>query len=154
QDGYDAVALFLRDTGIERDDGPVGLTLREVSAHVRRDPEPRVLELDCARMPAVDPEGEVGPAKVLDGAMMDVTGRLGGEVALAEHRAATGLDDGGIERPVFRGLSGAVRNAGGSKTERPECNDESVHSILLLKTLKVRARETVAAGAARSHESR
>src|SRR4029079_19811820 len=95
----------------------VHLALAEIVPEVAGDPELGPVQVGGAVVALVDPVGQVGTAEVLRATAHSsvlvpaVRGGLGVEVALAEHRAAAGLDSGHVRGPV-RPSAGGWRRGG------------------------------------------
>ena len=108
-------------------DGPLHRAVRKVVAEVGRDPELGAVEFGLAVVALVHLPGHVGPAEMLLAVpfVAHVAGGLGLEVALAEHRARTGLDRRGVHAPLGslglhvrgHGGGGAQRSKGGENRE-------------------------------------
>src|SRR4030095_7954109 len=101
KDRGDAVALLLGDRRIEMDHGPLHRPIGEGVAEGHRRPELGAVELGLAEAALVDAEDVVRATEVLF-AVAFVSGMsrgLGREIALAEHRARTRLDDGRLHVP-------------------------------------------------------
>jgi hypothetical protein len=84
---------------IEGEDVPAPLPGLKLLAEVPGDPELGTIELDVSVAPLVDPEGVVETAEVSVLPAVMVLRRMVVEVALAEHGARAGLDDGGLHAP-------------------------------------------------------
>jgi len=101
---------------VERQNGPIHLAVRELGTQITRNPEQRTVELHASDASLFDAESIVELAVVVGSAVAGMarvfarrgglSGRLGIEVALAEHRTAARLDDGRLERPILGGVRG------------------------------------------------
>ena len=105
--------------------------LVKIAPEVGGHPELRPVEARLAEVALVDLVGQVGPAEVRAPVMAmlargGVSGRLGVEVALAEHWAAAGLDGGGVHRPIGLGRRGGRENDRGAHDQRRQARDQRV----------------------------
>ena len=102
EDRLDRFALLWLDRRIEGQHRPIHLPLRKIPAEIARDPEFGAIKFHFTGVAMIDLESVVEPAKMLAAAMIAmarVTGRRGIEVALTEHRATTGFDNGSVHGP-------------------------------------------------------
>src|SRR5262245_11055968 len=95
------LTLFFGRRWFERCLDPVSLTAAKIFSEIPRKPELHTVQLNVPILSLIHFVSKIRATVVLSHRpVIVVSSRLGSEVALAEHRATTGLDDCRVERPL------------------------------------------------------